>query len=387
MNKQKQIAILSSEIKSHTVADILRSRWETYSETHEVREVEEKEVEKTLACRSGERGIFIYRCLNCGKQVYQTLGCNSRMCSCCGKRYTDQWATSLSKSMFDVPHRQFVISVPPLLWPCLKENRSFWKDYMDAAIETCNDYFPKIMRNPRIKPGCIVILHPFGKDLKFQPHLHVIVTEGGFDGNKFVPKEFFPARKFAKCWQYHVSKNLQEAGLPAELFTGLYRKYDGFYVWVHRAGKIEDPKDVAKYLGRYVRHPAIANSRIIDFDQNTVRFYYEEYRNWETTRHEVTMQIDEFISALIQHIPDKQFKMIRYYGVYGRKCKGKYKVQSSITSVVQESLYMFGWKCKPICPYCGGLLEIVGYERIPPPEDYLHWKPEAESLVAWRIRN
>jgi len=110
-----------------------------------------------------------------------------------------------------------------------------------------------------------------------EPHLHVIVTEGGFCGNEFVRKTFFPAREFARTWQYHVSKSLQEAGLPNELFTKLYKKYNGFYVWVHRAGRIEDAKDIARYLGRYVT------------------FFYEEYRDFETTRHYVTMTTDEFI--------------------------------------------------------------------------------------------
>lgn len=365
-------------------------RWSKYIETHDVRPVVEREVEKTLSCRSGERGVFIYQCQRCGEYVYQLLGCNSRLCSCCGKRYTDQWAKSISRSMFKVPHRHFVLSVPSMLWPYMQEDRTLWKVYMDSAIETCNDYFPKIMRNPDIKVGVIVIFHPFGKDMKFQPHLHIIVTEGGFAGSKFIPKKFFPARPFARCWQYRVSKKLQEAGLPNSLFTELYERYDGFYVWLHRAGTIEDPKDIARYLGRYVRHPAIANSRIKEFDGMKVTFYYEEFREGDTIKHEVVMHVDDFITALIQHIPDSQFKMIRYYGAYARRCKkifGIYASQSSIENTFQDSLYMFGWKLKPICPHCGGMLKFVGYEEIPPPEDHFHWDVSEGGSVKWLTRN
>ncbi len=75
------------------------------------------------------------------------------------------------------------------------------KAYMDAAIETCDDYFPKIMRNRKARVGVIVVLHPFGKDMRFQPHLHLLVTEEGFDqSGRFVRQEFFPARNFAKSW-------------------------------------------------------------------------------------------------------------------------------------------------------------------------------------------
>ena len=327
--------------------------------------------------------------MNCSEIVYQFLGCNSRMCSSCGKRYADQWAKSLSKAMFKVPHRHFVMSVPSQIWPYLKENKALWKIYMDSAIDACNDYFPKIMRNPHIRPGAIVVLHPFGKDMKFQPHLHVIVTEGGFVGDKFVRNTFFPAREFARSWQYHVSKKLQESGLPNKLFTELYKKYNGFYVWVHRAGRIEDVKDVARYLGRYVRHPAIANSRITGFDGKNVTFFYEEYRNFEITRHYVTMSSDEFISALIQHIPPKQFKMIRYYGTYGRRRKGMFSsmAQSSIASTVQDTLYMPRWKMKPRCPHCNGMLTLLSFEKIPPPEDCFHYDVKKENLVIWQLRN
>ena len=387
VHNQTQAELGDAEIKRHTVADILRFMWDNYLGTHIVRDVERKEVEKALLCRSGLNGVFIYICASCGESAYQLLGCNSRICASCGKRYTDQWAKSLSKAMFKVIHRHFVLSVPSQIWPYLKENRALWKTYMDSAIETCNDYFPKIMKNHLIRPGCIVVLHPFGKDMKFQPHLHVIATEGGFLGNDFVPKKFFPARQFAKCWQYHVSKNLQQAGMPNSLFSELYKKYDGFYVWIHKNGTIYDPKDIAKYLGRYVRHPAIANSRILEFDEKTVKFYYNDVRDNGTTRHEVTMEINEFISALIQHIPDRQFKMIRYYGVYARRAKKtfyKSSLQSSIASTVQDTLYMTGWKFKPMCPHCGGFLCFIGFQKIPPPDDHYHWDIKNSDLVRWK---
>jgi len=389
VQQTKQIIITSPVINTPTVAGILSSRWEEYIKTHKVRKIELKEVEKTLSCRIS---IFIYYCLNCGARVYQMLGCNSRLCTNCGKRYNDQWAKSLAHAMFRVPHRHFVLSIPSQLWPYLRENRKLWKDYMDSAIETCADYFPKIMDDPSIIPGVITILHPFGKDMKFQPHLHIIVTEGGFNGRgQFMKRTFFPARPFAKCWQYHVLDKLQKAGIPYSLITEMYESYDGFYVWVHRKGRIINPKQIAKYIGRYVRHPAIANSRITGFDGKTVDFYYEEEKeDGIKERHDVSMPVDEFITSLIQHIPDRQFKMVRYYGAYARKNKkkfGKYATQSGITNGFQDILYMPGRKSKPVCPHCGGMLQLWGYQTLPPPGDFFHWTPKKKDLVSWITMN
>ena len=77
-----------------------------------------------------------------------------------------------------------------MLWSYLLHDRSLWKVLMDSAIKTCNDYFPKLMKMPKAKVGIIVVLHPYGKDMKFQPHLHLIITEGAFCKKHFIKQEF-----------------------------------------------------------------------------------------------------------------------------------------------------------------------------------------------------
>lgn len=250
---------------------------------------------------------------------------------------------------------------------------------MNSGIKACNDYFPKIMKRPGARVGIIVILHPYGKDMKFQPHLHMIITEGAFHKNHFVKQEFIPARKFAKTWQYHVLTNLKKAGLPAELIDTAFKQYDGFYVWLHKDGRIHHPKLIAKYLGRYVRHPAIANSRIDFFTGSHVGFHYLDH---EKIKQDVIMTTEKFISSLIQHIPEKQFKMIRYYGAYARRSKKLFglKAQSSIR---QLTLAYFGFKKELKCPFCGGELEFVAYLKKPPPEEI---KSQRE-LLDWISEN
>lgn len=343
---------------------ILQSSWSLFRETHEVTDYQDKEVKKAINCYGSNNGCFVYYCLHCEKYVFQSEGCNSRICSCCGKRYTDQWAHNLSKAMFKVPHRHFVMSVPDVLWSYLRDWR-WLKCYMDSAIKSFNEFFSYALHQ-NIKVGVIVILHPFGKDMKFQPHLHLLITEGGYNNKKeFVKCEFIPADKFRKKWQYEVMKSFQALGLPNALASKIYAKYPkGFYVWLHKRGTIKHPSMIAKYVGRYVRHPAIANSRIDFFDGKIVKFYYT---NNENIRRDVVMSVDEFISALIQHIPPPQFKMIRYYGAYARRTKSKYgaTVRSSIK---QLNLYQFGLERTKWCPFCHHELEFVWYCQKPPPE-------------------
>ena len=62
------------------------------AEKDNLRDVEINEVNKMLSCKDESRGFFTYECEHCGitKTVY--FGCNSRICTNCGKNHTDKWA-------------------------------------------------------------------------------------------------------------------------------------------------------------------------------------------------------------------------------------------------------------------------------------------------------
>lgn len=359
-----------------TVKQIFEYSWQSYLNTHKVADYQFKEVKKAINCYGHENGYFVFYCKHCDEYIFQHYGCNSRICSCCGKRYADQWSENLSEAMFPLPHRHLVFSVPPEIWSFLRD-KSLWKDYMDCAITCFTNYLPKMLKKMLRKPheldiGLICILHPFGKDLQFHPHLHLIITEGGFDNQgRFIRINYFPAEAFRKCWQYVVLEKFQKLGFPNKSASALYAKYpNGFCVWVHKRGRIRHPKLVVKYVGRYVRHPAIANRRITYFDGKIVKFYYDD----EGEIVEVAMEVEQFITALIQHIPLPQFKMIRYYGAYARRRKRHFgaKAQSSIK---QLTLYKFGLIKPILCPHCHNEMEFVLYCKKPPPEEI---KPQQE---------
>lgn len=363
---------------SFTVKIILAFCWYYYIKLHNVRDIEAKEVEKALNCYGYKNGRYVYCCTDCGKWIFQSMGCNSRICSCCGKRHADNWAVNLSKRMFKVPHRHIVLSVASELWPYLRDNWPMLKVYQDSAIDALNDYLPKIVGED-IQVGVIVILHTYGKDMNFQAHLHLIMTEGGFDFNgKFIPKVYLHADGFAECWKYHVCTNLCKAGVPFRVTNWCFWN-KRFYVWVHKDGRIFHPRLIARYLGRYVRHPVIANSRIDFFDKEKMLIGYH-YHDHDKIRHDCVKTADEFVTALIKHIPPFQFKMIRYYGAYARRSKKKYKkyLQSSIE---QTKLMKYGIRPpKKIfrCPDCGGILEFIMFLKKPPPENM---KSQKELLV------
>ena len=140
----------------------------------------------------------------------------------------------------------------------------------------------------------------------------------------------------------------------------MYSKHaEGFYV--RAKPNLCKPDVTIKYISRYLGRPVIATSRIDAYDGDNVTFHY--------TRHEDNQTITEcipaldFIKRLIVHIPEKHFKMLRYYGIYAKHHKQESKLHKCISSEKRRYLCKFyNWQnmilltfgYDPLkCPKCG----------------------------------
>ena len=353
--------------------------WDVYQFKHrdELRSVEIEEVEKMLRC--GEQGYRLFQCPGCGEFELVYFGCNSRVCTHCGKRFTDKWADSVARKTFDVKHRHVVLTIPEELRCVFYEDRTLLKVLMDCAINTVSDVLEWRL-NYKAVPGVIVVLHTYGKDMKFNPHLHCLVTEGGFKNNgMWVDMHYFPYKMLRRSWQYQLltclKEELEDTFENRCLIDGLFKIYpEGFYV--RAKDTINNKKGMIKYIGRYIRHPAVAESRIISYDGKEVIFWYKDD---DDIIHYVTMCVEEFIHAVIDHIPDKQFKTIRHYGVYSRSIKRKFKTLLGYVSIAQTKLIKLIESWAPICPNCGKKMEFVLLKMGKPPPKWNF----GESISDW----
>ena len=164
---------------------------------------------------------------------------------------------------------------------------------------------------------------------------------------------FFEYGKLRRIWQYElltgIKANMLNTPETSQLIDSLFKKYEnGFYVYAEK--KLLNAKKAARYIGRYIRHPAIAESRITNFDEkaNTVTFWYT--RNGK--RIETTIPALEFIDKLVKLKPDKNFKMIRYYGAYSGKTRKK--LHNAITALTRDIPPLLIEEPQPvICSRCG----------------------------------
>ena len=327
----------------------LNVNWETYLKKciHEVREVEKREVEKMLSCMDPEKCYSEYMCCNCGKTKIVPHSCKSRICTVCGKKHADEWSEKINKEMYAVPYRHIILTVSDRLWGYFEGNSALQKLMLDTAAKVMKDIVKKYNgKDKRAEPGIIMVLHPFGRDLKTNMHVHMLMTEGGLTPKgKWIPMPYIEYTVIRKKWQYYILTALKKA-MPrdkelAKIIDWCFKeRSNGFNIQAKR--RIEGKtKQAARYMARYVRHPAIADSRIIGYDTENVTFIYEREGKTNT----VVMDKYEFIHNVIKHIPDNNFKMVRYFGIHARRSKKSVRiVMEKLGLVVKYKTKPFSWR-------------------------------------------
>lgn len=353
--------------------------WEDYQKIYAdtIRQVEISAVEKLRSCRDPRHGYSIYECENCGRRKYIPFSCKSRICSSCGSRMVKEWSERIYNKLLDVWHRHIVLTIPDKFWKMVARNPAYIKALLEAGKVTMEDMIRFSSRKKkRLRIGLIQVVQTYGADMKCNVHLHGIVTEGGFDrrGN-WVNVSFIDYNKWRKKWQYEVLTRLKKE-MPKNRETNMFidslfkEHKKGFVIYGKRRFHKSEAMKVVRYVGRYVRHPPIAESRIISYGREKVRFWYRESGSKKKVI--VTLGKFEFIRRLLSHVPEKNFKIARCYGIYSRKSKTQIQMEFSM-DVRGEDMRIedFSWRAwlirsfnidPLICNECNGRMYFVGIQ-------------------------
>jgi hypothetical protein len=369
----------------YKLSDILRQHWWSFFHQYNkwVRPVVIDTVKKIMNCRTYVFGYHLYGCPDCGHRVIVPHSCKSRFCSVCGKVYTDKWASEILNNLIDVAYHHLIFTIPwELRLIALLNRKVFFNILFKAAVKSVQDW---AISQRQMRMGIICVLHTFGSQLTFHPHIHVIVTGGGLsvDGTRWIttnPKFLMPHAGLKKRWRYNVTSLLRKAHKSGELrfsqktaclkeykcFNGLLNKVYQYMWYVFIGASLLDPTVSVKYIGRYTKRAVLAEYRIVYCDDKIIRFLYKDYADDSKPKYK-TLYIFSFIARLIRHIPDERFPMIRHCGIFANKYKAKYlstvrhllgqdddNTESQRTSTLnwRERQKAFTGKDPLICPYC-----------------------------------
>ena len=333
------------------------------------RKTEMENIDKMIHCGDPSFGGAMYGCPHCGKLKFVPFRCHSRFCPTCGNKYTMDRTTSMSFKLVNVTHRPCVFTIDENLREFFLKDRSLLDCLFHSVNSVITRMFFKMNKSKNFTPGFIMVLHTFGRDLKWNPHIHCLISEGGYSDDGFW--------RNVKHFDYTFLRNAFRTALLNEMESKIgssfkkvkakcYREHQqGFYVYAKP--NLCDPRIVVKYIGRYLGRPVIATSRIDKYDGEMVTFHYNRHEDEQYI--EETIPAMEFIQRLIRHIPEKHFKMIRYGGIYARHreidsklyraiSKSKHHIYRSFNQWRTAILSSFGYD-PLVCPDCQHRMEFL----------------------------
>lgn len=364
-----------------TIKQIFEEHWPCFTRKYRgrIRKVVMEDVKRMLSCGDLSNGYLEFSCDDCGEVKKVGFKCRSRFCTSCGKVYVDSRANNMTSKLIRVKHRHMVFTIAEELREYFLRDRKLLSLLPQIAYDVIKRYFHRINKSKDFVSGMVCVIHTFGRDLKWNPHVHCLVPEGGQskDG-EWRKVSYFPYDLLRKSWQRGILSALEKKIKKGkkkyiQLKNKLYAvKQNGFYVY--GKSEVKDSKAATSYVGRYTGRPAISNSRISKYDGEKVTIWYKDHETGK--RVEKTMSVEEFIKRVIRHIPDRQFKMIRYYGIYANNPTRKPLVVKMVHEKVREVKRRYeNWRNRiqlsfgydPLqCEKCGGKMTLsdVFYPKI-----------------------
>ena len=350
---------------------------------------EHRRVLQLLAdCGTGRLGSASYRCAQCAADgrdaIHHThASCGNRHCPRCQTANNGEWCVQQTKKLLPCEYFFVTFTIPAELRRFVRSNQDVcYRAMFDAAAFALKTALanPKFCGADAI--GFTSVLHTFGRDLNYHPHVHVIVPGGGMSGDAWkstLPGFLTPVKLLSKLFRMEFERRLRQQ-LPDVVLPAAREFRREFVSDVEAVG---DGVATLKYLSRYVFRTAITNDRIVSMNNGQVTFRYR--RSGEQRDRLMTLPVFEFLRRFLQHVLPRRLQKIRHYGFLSRRAKINLDdVRAAILDSlrdVEPDLELEDWRVPslrpsgnaaseddgPRCPNCGGRLIFQAFQRIRPP--------------------
>lgn len=321
------------------VADVIRRYGEAYRQQYgaSMSPTQWRVMSAIEVCRTAALGGHLERCDQCGYERNAFNSCRDRHCPKCQCLARAHWIEQRQSELLDVPYFHVVFTVPEEIAAIAYRNKEVIYDILfQATAETLKT----IAADPKhlgAEIGFFAVLHSWGSNLQFHPHLHCVVPGGGLssDGQRWIscrPDFFLPVRVLSRLFRRLFLKAFQHAFDSGKLafFNTLEPLHErrGFVQFVARMKDCDwvvyakrpfaGPQQVLDYVGRYTHRVAISNNRLLDIANGQVSFEWKDYRDGGQVK-TMTLSAGEFIRRFLLHVLPAGFQRIRYYGFLGNR--------------------------------------------------------------------
>jgi Putative transposase/Transposase zinc-binding domain len=365
------------------VADIFRGHGPAWRQTNagHVSLDQLKVMSAIESCRTAALGGHVTRCEDCAYTTIAYNSCRNRHCPKCQGAAAKAWLAEREAELLPVPYFHLVFTLPAAIADIAYQNKAV---IYDLLFKTSAETLITIAADPKhlgARIGITAVLHTWGSALTHHPHVHMIVPGGGIspDSKRWVscrPGFFLPVRVLSRLFRRLFLQRLTAIHQQLQFFGNYAPLADAqafaTYLapmrraeWVvYSKAPFGGPEAVLAYLSRYTHRVAIANSRLIAFDQQAVTFRWKDYRIEGRDRYKLmTLATDEFIRRFLIHVLPRGFHRIRHYGLLAKAaCADNIARARQLLAIPKR-------QAEPAdtaddnnphpCPHCGGRMIII----------------------------
>ncbi len=279
------------------------------------------------SCGDYLHGVARIRCTNpkCGHDYFRPFSCKGfYLCPSCSQKRTLLFAERLTEEvLLALPHRQFVFTMPKALRPFFRHDRRLFSEVSRLIFALVSEFYREAAGRD-LRTGMIVAHQTYGDMLRFNPHFHAIVLEGGFDEEGtfyYIPfSGLDPMVEVFRCrvvWML-VEKRLLNKEFAIKLLAW---KHSGFSI--DNSVRILD-HEAQENLSEYIARPPISLKKIrYEPFKGRVLFHTKYSQYFKENVH--MFDALDFLAELTQHVPPKRTQLIRRYGLYSSRIRGRWE--------------------------------------------------------------
>lgn len=286
-------------------------------------------------CRTEQLGGHVYRCDRCQVSDYSYHSCRNRHCPKCQTQAGQQWLERQQQLLLPTPYFMVTFTLPE---PLRKLARSHQQVMYKLLFQTAAAALQQLAQDPRFvggQIGMVGLLHTWGRDLSYHPHLHFLVPGGGLsaDGKHWLASRsafLVHVRPLGKLFRAKFRAALQKTDLFKQVPHQLWQQD-----WVVHSQAVGNGQAALKYLAPYIFRVAISNKRIIKLAEGQVTFRYTPSGSKKSKL--CTLPAEEFIRRFLQHVLPKGFVKVRYYGLFAPGQRRRLKQANALLAAQQPA--------------------------------------------------
>ena len=216
-----------------------------------------------------------------------------------------------------------------MLRPYFLFHRELLGELARLAYETVREMMVAASDEPIARPGMVTVIQTFGSSLKWNPHIHAIVTRGVFlDDGSWHPVPYVDSYKAELIFRHKVLGLLRDRDLITQERIDLLLSWRNSGFGVHNRTTVypTDSEGLHK-LACYFMRPPVNLSRL-RYHRDSGLLLYEPKAPQEVDD-EALVDPFEFLARVLIHIPEPNKHLVHFYGVYANRLRAMYRTDDA----------------------------------------------------------